>query len=446
MSYTKHNFVTGGAILAAPFNEMEDQIAANEAAIAEKASSADLAGKLNKPSGNGTSGQLLQTNGDGTTAWVNAPSGGSSGGSGVTVDATLSASGQAADAKATGDALVLKAAASALTALTSRVAALENMANHLSGSAKQALLQIASKAAYIDDGGQTYYQALYAALYGNAPTPASISAVFTPGGATFSAGDSLNELKPYLTVTVTNSDGTTETVSDYTLSGTLAVGTNTITAAYGTLTDTFTVTVTSLLPAGYTQVQYLNNNSGYLDTGLNETQVARAEYQVSLSVVYYSKGNHILSATNTFFPYLSGNNESGNYSELKAKLKGNETVASGSKDYTWELNTVYTLEGFVGSANQVKLNDEVKFAMNAGSTASASNNFYLFATPSNTNDGYRFHGRLYFMKIYDSSGNLLRNYIPCKNSSDAAGLWDTVTETFYTSSYAGAVFGAGPDA
>ncbi|MBQ7655028.1 MAG: hypothetical protein IJS41_00820, partial [Clostridia bacterium] len=231
MSYTKHNFVTGGAILAAPFNEMEDQIAANEAAIAEKASSADLAGKLNKPSGNGTSGQLLQTNGDGTTAWVNAPSGGS----GVTVDATLSASGQAADAKATGDALALKAAASALTALTSRVAALENMANHLSGSAKQALLQIASKAAYIDDGGQTYYQALYTALYGNAPTPASISAVFTPGGATFSAGDSLNELKPYLTVTVTNSDGTTETVSDYTLSGTLAVGTNTITAAYGTL-------------------------------------------------------------------------------------------------------------------------------------------------------------------------------------------------------------------
>ena len=30
MSYTKHNFVTGGTIHAAPFNAMEDQIAANE--------------------------------------------------------------------------------------------------------------------------------------------------------------------------------------------------------------------------------------------------------------------------------------------------------------------------------------------------------------------------------------------------------------------------------
>ena len=37
MSYTKHNFATGDVIRAAPFNAMEDQIAANEQAIAGKA-------------------------------------------------------------------------------------------------------------------------------------------------------------------------------------------------------------------------------------------------------------------------------------------------------------------------------------------------------------------------------------------------------------------------
>ena len=42
MSYTKHNFAAGGTILAAPFNEMEDQIAANETAIAGKADASDL--------------------------------------------------------------------------------------------------------------------------------------------------------------------------------------------------------------------------------------------------------------------------------------------------------------------------------------------------------------------------------------------------------------------
>lgn len=51
---------------------------------------------------NGNSGQILQTNGDGTTAWVNKPTGGGSGGS-VDIDATLTASGQAADAKVVGD-------------------------------------------------------------------------------------------------------------------------------------------------------------------------------------------------------------------------------------------------------------------------------------------------------------------------------------------------------
>lgn len=43
MSYQKHNFTAGETILAAPFNEMENQIVANETAIQGKASSGDLA-------------------------------------------------------------------------------------------------------------------------------------------------------------------------------------------------------------------------------------------------------------------------------------------------------------------------------------------------------------------------------------------------------------------
>ena len=42
MSYTKHNFTAGDVILAAPFNAMEDQIAANEQAIAGKAAASAL--------------------------------------------------------------------------------------------------------------------------------------------------------------------------------------------------------------------------------------------------------------------------------------------------------------------------------------------------------------------------------------------------------------------
>lgn len=46
-------------------------------------------------------------------------------------------------------------------------------------------------------------------------------------------------------MTAVYSDSTTETVTDYTLSGTLTEGTSTITVGYGGKTDTFTVTVSS---------------------------------------------------------------------------------------------------------------------------------------------------------------------------------------------------------
>ena len=76
-------------------------------------------------------------------------------------------------------------------------------------------------------------------------TLSSISAVYTQSGTVYDS-DSLDSLKADLVVTARWSNSTTSTVadSDYTLTGTLAVGTSTITVSYGGKTDTFTVTVT----------------------------------------------------------------------------------------------------------------------------------------------------------------------------------------------------------
>jgi hypothetical protein len=51
-------------------------------------------------------------------------------------------------------------------------------------------------------------------------------------------------------VTANYSDGTSETVTDYTLSGTLAEGTSVVTVSYGGKTDTFSVTVSVISPLG----------------------------------------------------------------------------------------------------------------------------------------------------------------------------------------------------
>lgn len=111
----------------------------------------------------------------------------------------------------------------------------------LSDDVKLALLQIASKVAYIDDDGQDYYDALYDALYPPANL-VSISAVYTQSGTVYDT-DSLDYLKEDLVVTATYDDASTETVTAYTLSGTLTVGTSTITVSYGGKTTTFNVTV-----------------------------------------------------------------------------------------------------------------------------------------------------------------------------------------------------------
>ena len=77
-------------------------------------------------------------------------------------------------------------------------------------------------------------------------TVTSIDAVYTQSGTVYDT-DSLDSLKDDLVVTAHWSNGTASTVAsaDYTLSGTLTVGTSTITVTYGGKTTTFTVTVSA---------------------------------------------------------------------------------------------------------------------------------------------------------------------------------------------------------
>lgn len=72
-----------------------------------------------------------------------------------------------------------------------------------------------------------------------------ITAVYSGGSITDST--MLNDLKSDLVVTASYNDGTTATVTNYTLSGNLVIGDNTIVVSYGGFTDNFIVTMTSNL-------------------------------------------------------------------------------------------------------------------------------------------------------------------------------------------------------
>lgn len=111
----------------------------------------------------------------------------------------------------------------------------------LSDEAKQALLALLEKVVYVDENGQTYYDALETAFYPPVNL-VSISAVYEQSGIVYD-NQTLDSLRANLVVTARYDDTSTQNVTSYTLSGTLATGTSTITVAYGGKTTTFTVVV-----------------------------------------------------------------------------------------------------------------------------------------------------------------------------------------------------------
>lgn len=170
---------------------------------------------------------------------------------------------------------------------------------------KQALLQLARKVAYIDDQGQTYYQDLYDALYGTTPAElVSISAAYTQTGTVYDT-DSLDSLKADLIVTAAYSDSSTAVIpaANYTLTGSLTVGTSTITVSYQGETATFQVTVTASeitlisISAAFNQGSAVIYESDSLDT-LKQYLTVTAAYSDSSTAVIPST-DYTLSGTLT---------------------------------------------------------------------------------------------------------------------------------------------------
>lgn len=183
------------------------------------------------------------------------------------VDSTLTQAGKAADAKKTGD------------EIAGIKSDLSEIVPGLSNDAKAALLACFRNVVWTDAYGQSYYDDLEAALTED-KTLLYITASFNPGQNVIYTDDSLNALKQYLTVTAHYSDSTNAVVYGYTLDGTLAVGSNTITVLYNNKTTTFLVTaesreyIISDIVTFYWGWGYISKNDGrYYNVG-NHTQMS----------------------------------------------------------------------------------------------------------------------------------------------------------------------------
>lgn len=360
------------------------------------------------------------------------------------IDNTLEESGKAADAAETGRQIGLLKAD--LEDLEDRVDALEadGSRSGLSSDIKVALLQIASKVAYIDENGQDYYNALENALNPSANL-SYITCVYTQGGTVYDTDD-LNDLKADLVVTAHYSDNTSETVNAYTLSGTLEEGTSTITVSYSTKTTTFNVTVTAdpdRLPDGYTRLDYVwaknaSNKPIYISTGYTPSASTEIEYKFSKDTVVPNSETtgqftgHLCSCAGYYTPFLR--KQKNNNQTIFANRAGHESdmaIQEIAADTPFIIKA-YTSD--IGSDAVSKDGTTISTSMTAGSST-PSGTFSLFTYNGSTSSNYLLAGKLYYFKISEN-GTLVRNYIPCKNSSNVVGLYDTINDTFNPSSTA----------
>ena len=122
---------------------------------------------------------------------------------------------------------------------------LENSAGGISATARELLITVLRNGVYISDQSANIAD-LETALGGSGESGGETEKTLISISATYSGGDvavgtAVTDLTG-IVVTAIYSDGSTATVTDYTMSGEIAEGENTITVTYEGMTTTFTVT------------------------------------------------------------------------------------------------------------------------------------------------------------------------------------------------------------
>lgn len=277
----------------------------------------------------------------------------------------------------------------------------------------------------------------------------SIEAEYTQSGTVYET-DTLDSLKTDLVVTAYWDNDSTSTLndSDYTLSGTLAVGTSTITVTYGGKTDNFSVTVTEAgLPTGYTAYDYVYNATKATNTNL-DTGISASYCDVAYEheLIFKLTGSPRTTADSIYgCRNESGSDTTARILWMKNSLGGNNmrmdyagTIGSyGNFDYV--SGTKYKM---VTKNGNWYMNDTlVQSNMDTGNYTPPASTRHIRLFYAQTGSGVsayvRIDLKIYGFKITEiSTGNVLYNFVPCTNENGVAGMYDKVNGVFKTAATA----------
>lgn len=174
------------------------------------------------------------------------------------------------------------------------------------------------------------------------------------------------------------------------------------------------------LPEGYTQVEYIEaTGTQYIDTGVKPTDKTRLVW--TLSNVTGNTYAAILTAPRYGIYVLT---------------TGRIDMAFGDTGYTGSVLTGVTFPAAISIENGKVTANGVEATFTEQAEFTNARTLPLFG--SNNAGTVTPYGTAYLhaCRIYDA-GVLVRDYIPCTNSSGAGGLYDLVTDTFYANAGTG---------
>ena len=289
------------------------------------------------------------------------------------------------------------------------------------------------------------------AKYAVIPVYTITTSIDPAGGGTATGGGTYQE-GASVTVTASAADGysftawkengtTVSTSASYTFT---ANGNRTLTAGFAAIPA-------GRLPAGYTEVEYVQNGTSGTTSRMPYIQMPAKSTATKFSLKFSSGQTSSTSSATVYAVYGYGQ-KSGT-----SIYREGICVCSGKVRFRHQTSFTNLADYVAGSNYEIELDSTAKTITTNGTTISKTVGTYwrssmnrLFGEQQNNlnDESQAKQTKVYSLKMWDTNGNLVLDFVPCIDPSGAIGMYDAVGEKFYgnsntsTSSYN--IFIAGP--
>lgn len=171
------------------------------------------------------------------------------------------------------------------------------------------------------------------------------------------------------------------------------------------------------VPVEAKEVNYIQSNGNqYINTGLPATSVYGIDFEFEPVSINDAWQSYLCSAQDNFTVAAAGNINS-----IFFRWRNSEKfrITSGG----------LARHQLIIADNAMKLDGVTKATVDTTqSIGTDSNNIWIFATSGGSRKSAM---KLYGLKMYNASGELLRNFIPCTDPNNVVCLYDTITQGYF---------------